>query len=317
MVNRGRRERTGRFSEDVVIDVSTARPPLRVWRLIATAIVLLIVARMLLFLIQTPNFQWDVVAQYLTFPSILHGLLVTIVITISCTALSIFLGTPIALCRLSPVLALRAVGGAYVWLFRGLPALVQIVFWFNLAYLLPRISLGIPFGPVLHSWSTNKVISPFVAALLGLGLTEAAYMSEIIRAGILSVDPGQRDAARSLGLGALKTFFLIIVPQAMRFILPPMGSQLIGLAKSTSLVSVVATSDLLFSVEVIYARTFEVIPLMLVACFWYIVIVSILFLLQVYLERRFSQGRMGARSHGAWWPWGRHRPAVASGIDLG
>jgi len=287
-----------------------------VWRLIATGIVLLFVARMLLFLIQTPNFQWDVVAQYLTFPSILHGLLVTIVITVSCTALSIFLGTPIALCRLSPVLALRAVGGAYVWLFRGLPALVQIVFWFNLAYLLPRISLGIPFGPVLYSWSTNKVISPFVAALLGLGLTEAAYVSEIIRAGILSVDVGQRDAARSLGLSALKTFFLIVVPQAMRFILPPMGSQLIGLAKSTSLVSVVATSDLLFSVEVIYARTFEVIPLMLVACFWYIVIVSILFVLQVYLERHFSQGRAEMRSRGTWWPWGRHRPAAVPGIDL-
>jgi len=294
-----------------------ARSPLPVWRLITTMIVIVLLARMLVFLIQTPNFEWGVVLSYLTFPSIMHGLLVTVVITISCTALSILLGTPIALCRLSPVLALRAMGGGYVWLFRGLPALVQIVFWFNLAYLLPRISLGIPFGPVLYSWSTNKVITPFVAALLGLGLTEAAYVSEIIRAGILSVDRGQRDAARSLGLGAWKTFFLVIAPQAMRFILPPMGSQLIGLAKSTSLVSVVATSDLLFSVEVIYSRTFEVIPLMLVACFWYLVIVSILFVLQVYLERRFSQGREESRGWGPAWLRGRQRPAVVPSVDLG
>ena len=298
------------------VDVATARRRLHVWRLVATAIVVLLLVRFVLFLIQTPNFQWDVVAEYLTFPSILRGLAVTIVITISCTALSIVLGTPIALFRLSPIPALRAFGAGYVWLFRGLPALVQIVFWFNLAYLLPQISLGVPFGPVLVSWSTNRVITPFVAALLGLGLTEAAFMSEIIRAGILSVDPGQRDAARSLGLGGRRTFFQVIVPQAMRFIVPPMGSQLIGLAKSTSLVSVVATTDLLFSVEVIYSRTFEVIPLLLVACIWYLVLVSILFGLQIYLERRFSRGRPTGTRAGLPWFGGRYRPALTPGLDL-
>lgn len=274
-----------------VADAASARPRLHLWRLVATAVVLLLLARFAVFLVQTPNFQWDVVAEYLTFPSILRGLGVTIVITLACTALSIVLGTPIALFRLSPVIALRALAAGYVWLFRGLPALVQIVFWFNLAYLLPRISVGVPFGPVFASWSTNRLITPFVAAVLGLGLTEAAFMSEIIRAGILSVDPGQRDAARSLGLGARRTFFQVLAPQAMRFIVPPMGSQLIAMAKSTSLVSVVATTDLLFSVEVIYSRTFEVIPLLIVACVWYLALVSVLFGLQLYLERRFSRGR--------------------------
>ena len=302
------------FPEGLVIDVANARPRLHVGRVVVTLIVLVLLARGLVFLVQTPNFQWDVVAEYITFPTVLEGLGVTIVITLSCTALSIVLGTPVALFRLSSLTALRAFGAAYVWLFRGLPALVQIVFWFNLAYLLPQLSIGIPFGPVFHSWDTNQVITPFVAALLGLGLTEAAYMSEIIRAGILSVDPGQRDAARSLGLGSTKTFFHVIAPQAMRFIIPPMGSQLIGLAKSTSLVSVVATTDLLFSVEVIYSRNFEVIPLLLVACFWYLVVVSILFVFQLYLEGRFSRGRTGSRGPMVPWFGGRYRPAPT--LDL-
>jgi len=301
-----RRRSIPTFSEGVSVDVATARPRVHLWRIGATVLLLLLAARFMAFVLFTPNFQWDVVAQYVTFPTVLHGLVVTIVITLSCTGLSILIGAPIALFRLSPLVALRAIGAGYVWLFRGLPALVQIVFWFNLAYLLPRVALGIPFGPTFASWSTNDLITPFIAALLGLGLTEAAYMSEIIRAGILSVDPGQRDAARSLGLGPTKTFFQIIVPQAMPFIVPPMGSQLIGLAKSTSLVSVVATTDLLFSVEVIYSRTFEVIPLLLVACFWYLVLVSVLFGVQVYLERRFSRGR---ESNAPGW-FGRRAPTL-------
>ena len=216
-----------------------------------------------MFLVQTQNFQRDVVADYITYPTVLDGLLVTVAITACCTVMSILVGAPVALFRLSSVTALKLVGAACVWLFRGLPALVQIVFWFNLAYLLPQISIGIPFGPVFHSWSTNPVISPFTAVLLGLGLTDAAFTAEIIRAGILSVDPRQRDASKSLGLSPRKTFFRVVIPQAMRFIVPPMGSQLIGLAKSTSLVSVVATTDLLFSVEVIYSRNLEVVPLLL------------------------------------------------------
>jgi polar amino acid transport system permease protein len=266
-------------------------------------------------LVQTQNFQWDVVAEYITYPTVLQGLLVTIAITASCTVLSILVGAPVALFRLSSVTALRLVGAAYVWLFRGLPALVQIVFWFNLAYLLPEISLGIPFGPVFHSWSTNAVISPFTAALLGLGLTDAAFTAEIIRAGILSVDPGQRDASKSLGLGPRKTFFRVVIPQAMRFIIPPMGSQLIGLAKSTSLVSVVATTDLLFSVEVIYSRNFEVVPLLLVACFWYLCLVSVLFVLQTYLERRFSRGR-GSPTQAVGGARSRSRASSMGSLDL-
>jgi polar amino acid transport system permease protein len=174
--------------------------------------------------------------------------------------------------------------------FRGIPPLVQLIFWYNLAFLVPNLSIGIPFGPTFGSWSANDIITPLTAALIGLTLHEAAYMSEIVRAGILAVDQGQRDAARAMGFTSRQAFFKVVLPQAMRVIIPPTGSQFISLLKGTSLVSVIAMTDLLHSVQVIYNRTYEVVPMLIVACIWYLTVVTILSIGQKRLERHFGRG---------------------------
>jgi polar amino acid transport system permease protein len=155
---------------------------------------------------------------------------------------------------------------------------------------LPRLSVGVPFGPTFESWNTNSVITPLTAAIVGLGLHEAAYMAEIIRAGVLAVDRGQRDAARAMGFTDPQAFVRIVLPQAMRVIIPPTGSQFISLLKGTSLVSVIAMSDLLHSVQVIYNVTYDIVPMLLVACIWYLVVVTVLSIGQRYLERHFGRG---------------------------
>jgi polar amino acid transport system permease protein len=192
--------------------------------------------------------------------------------------------------RLSDFRVGRYIAEFYAWLFRGTPLLIQLLFWYNLAYLLPNIEIGIPFGPTLYSWDTNELITPFIAALLGLALNEAAYMAEIMRAGIQSVDSGQLDAAKSLGFTPAKSFFRIVLPQAMRFVLPPAGSQVIGMLKGTSLVSVIAMTDLLFSVQTIYNRTFKVVPMLIVAVIWYLLVFTLLSYFQKKMEAYFSRG---------------------------
>lgn len=241
------------------------------------------------------RFEWDVVAKYFTADAILKGLTTSLLLTVVLFFFSIVIGTLVALARMSSFMPLQWLAWIYSWIFRAVPALVQLILWFNLAYLVPRITIGIPFGPTLFSASTNDVISPFTAAVLGLGLCEAAYMAEIIRAGLLSVDRGQRDAARAIGLTSRQTFFRIVLPQSMRFIVPPLGSQAILLLKGTSLVSVIALSDLLHSAQAVYNRTLEVIPLLMVATLWYLIIVSIMSLLQIWVERYFNRGHAEAR----------------------
>jgi polar amino acid transport system permease protein len=209
------------------------------------------------------------------------------------------IGTLLALMKLSTFRTARVFASLYTWLFRGTPLLIQLLFWYNLAYLLPNISIGIPFGPTLVSWDTNELITPFIAAVLGLALNEAAYMTEIMRAGILSVDSGQRDASRALGFTPFKSFSRIIFPQAMRIVLPPASSQVIGMLKGTSLVSVIAMTDLLFSVQTIYNRNFKVVPLLLVAVVWYLAVFSVLTYLQSRLEQRFSRGYVAQTGSGS------------------
>jgi polar amino acid transport system permease protein len=179
---------------------------------------------------------------------------------------------------------------AYVWLFRGTPLLVQLLFWYNLASFLPKLTLGIPFGPQWLEFDTNTVVTSLVAALLGLGLNEGAYMSEIIRAGIQSVDQGQSEAAAALGMSRRRAMRRIVLPQAMRVIVPPTGNQVISMLKGTSLVSIVAISELLYTVQVIYARTFETIPLLVVACIWYLILTTVLSIGQHYIERYYARG---------------------------
>jgi polar amino acid transport system permease protein len=257
---------------------------------LATVALAFVVFQLVWFAIQTPGFGWPTVLKYLTAPTVLQGLATSLLLTLVGMGAGIVLGIAAALLKLGPFVPGRWLASVYVWLFRGTPLLIQLIFWYNLAYLLPRVEIGLPFGPTWASIDTNTLITPVTAALLGLALNEGAYMSEIIRAGILSVDNGQRDAARAIGLRPAQIFWRVVLPQAMRFIVPPTGSQVIGMLKGTSLVSVIAMADLLFSVQAIYSRNFEVIPLLIVGVIWYLAMFSLLYLLLGWLERRYSRG---------------------------
>jgi polar amino acid transport system permease protein len=254
----------------------------------------LIVLQLAIFFITNPRFEWNVVAQYLFNPLVLLGLLTSLMLTVVGMVLGSLLGTALAAGQLTEFAPLRWACIVFVAVFRAVPPLVQLIFWYNLAYVLPRIAVGIPFGPELFAWPTNDIITPLTAAIIGLSLHEAAYMAEIIRAGILSVDQGQRDASKAMGFSRWHSFSRVILPQAMRVIIPPTGSQVIALLKGTSLVSVIAMGDLLHSVQVIYNRTYEVVPMLIVAVIWYLVVVTLLTIVQRRVERHFSRGMSNA-----------------------
>jgi polar amino acid transport system permease protein len=197
----------------------------------------------------------------------------------------------LAVMRLSDNPIASTVSWAYIWFFRGTPLLVQLVFWYNLSALYPSLDLGIPFGgPAFLHANANSIITPVVAALFGLALNEAAYMAEIVRSGILSVDEGQVEAAQALGMRRSQAMRRIVLPQAMRVIIPPTGNQVISMLKTTSLVSVVAVADLMYTVQTISAETFKTIPLLICASLWYLLVTSVLSVGQYHLERRFSRG---------------------------
>lgn len=281
---------TSSTSPGPILDVANARARFRPWRLVGGIVIAVVLLQVMIFLVTNERLEWDVVAQYLFDPTVLTGLGMTIFLTIIGMVIGSVLGTLIAAGQLSDFAPVRWICQLYVGIFRGIPPLVQLIFWFNLAYLVPRISIGIPFGPEFYSWSANDLISPLTAAIIGLSLHEAAYMSEIVRSGILAVDSGQRDAARAMGFSGRQTFMRVVLPQSMRVIIPPTGSQFIGLLKGTSLVSVIAMGDLLHSVQVIYNRTYQVVPLLLVAVIWYLVVVTLLTMGQRRIERYFGRG---------------------------
>ena len=230
--------------------------------------------------IRNKAFQWDVVADYFTSTSILRGLGLTLWLTALVMALGFALGTLLAVMRLSANPVLRTVSWGYVWLFRSMPILVQLLFWFNIGALYPHI-LGI---------KTVDLFGPITVAIIGLTLHEAAYAAEVVRGGILSVDRGQIEAAQALGLSRPRRWRRIILPQAMRSIVPPAGNMLIGTLKGTSIVSVIAVQDLLYSAQLVYHRTYQVIPLLLVATIWYVVVTSLLSVGQFYVERHYARG---------------------------
>lgn len=272
------------------IDVARARQRVRPLRIIGGLLIASVTLAILWFLVTNERFDWPVVAEYLFNGSVLLGLGVSLMLTAVGMMIGSVLGTFLAAGQLSDFWPVRMASMAFVGFFRGVPPLVQLIFWYNLAYLIPRIELGVPFGPELFSWSTNDLITPITAAIIGLSLHEAAYMAEIIRAGILSVDQGQRDAASAMGFSRWHTFTRIVLPQAMRVIIPPTGSQVIALLKGTSLVSVIAMGDLLHAVQVIYNRTYEVVPMLIVAVIWYLVVVTVLTLIQRRVEDHFGRG---------------------------
>ncbi|QUQ70123.1 amino acid ABC transporter permease [Kutzneria sp. CA-103260] len=259
-------------------------------RWLAAAVILVLAAMLAHTLVTNENFHWDVVGKYLTTDSILNGLKNTLILTALSMAIGIAGGIGLAVMRLSanPLLSWTAAG--YIWLFRGTPVITQLLFWFYLGALFPRLGLGIPFGPTFVSVDTNSLIAPFTAALLGLGLNEAAYMAEIVRGGILSVDHGQTEAAEALGMTRARILRRIVLPQAMRVIIPPTGNETISMLKTTSLVVVIAYFELMTAVQQIYSRNFQTIPLLIVAAIWYLLLTSVLTLVQGRIEKRFARG---------------------------
>jgi polar amino acid transport system permease protein len=272
------------------LDVSTAKPRFRPGRILIALIILFVLVQIVMFLVTNKRFGWPIVGEYLFNPAVMAGLGMSLFLTVIGMVIGSVVGTLLAAGQLSDFGPVRWVCQLYVGIFRGIPPLVQLIFWYNLAYLVPRIIVGVPFGPELFSWNANDVISPLTAAIVGLSLHEAAYMSEIVRAGVLSVDPGQRDAASAMGFSRMQTFWKVILPQSMRVIIPPTGSQFISLLKGTSLVSVIAMGDLLHAVQVIYNNTYQVVPLLMVAVIWYLVVVTILTFGQRQLEKYFGRG---------------------------
>jgi len=238
------------------------------------------------------RFQWGIIRHYLFDDRILRGVVVTIELTVAAMAIGIALGVVLAVMRLSPNPVIASVSWVYIWFVRGVPVLVQILLLYNIAALYPRFSLGIPFGPTFAHFSSSALITPFVAGMLALGLNEGAYMAEIVRAGIVSVSEGQTQAAQSLGMTRLLTMRRIVLPQAMRVIIPPTGNETISMLKTTSLVSVIALSppELLYASQLIYSVNYRVIQLLLVACIWYLVLTTIATIGQYYVERRYARG---------------------------
>lgn len=229
--------------------------------------------------------DWAVVGSYLFSRPVLVGLVSTIVMTFAAMGLGIVLGVGAAVMRMSENKVIRAIAIGYIWLFRGVPALLQLLLWFNLALIFPTIGFS-----EAYSLRTVDVMTPFVAAFLGLGIQQGAYTAEVVRAGILSIDKGQMEAAASIGMTRLRALWRIVLPQAMRVIVPPIGNETIGMIKLTSLASVIQYSEILRKVQEVYYVNSRVIELLIVAAFWYMVLVTLFSVAQVYIERYFSQG---------------------------
>ncbi|MER0242677.1 amino acid ABC transporter permease [Streptomyces sp. HSW2009] len=237
-----------------------------------------------------PVWEWDVFRAYVLSDSIVQAVGMTLQLTAYATGLGFLLGTVLAFMRLSQNPVLRTVAWGYIWIFRSIPMIVQLVFWFNLSALYERLGLGIPFGPVFWSVNSNDLIGTIGAALIGLSLHQAAYSAEIVRGGVISVDQGQLEAAAALGIPRLRQIRRIILPQAMRAILPTAGNEIISLLKGTSVVYVMAIGELFYQAQVIYGRNGHVIPLLMVATAWYVFLTSVLSVAQYYVERRFARG---------------------------
>lgn len=270
-------------------------PPKHVGRWVTGAIVLALVMVAAWAVITSPNISWNVVQDYLFNGTLMEGMRLTIVLALVSLILGVVLGTVVATMQMSSNPVLKGVATAYIAVFRGTPLLIQIIFWYNIALVVPFITLGWPSSGFGVTWSMNAIMTPTVAAILALGLNEAAYMAEIVRGGVLAVPKGQEEAASSLGLKPKQAMWRVILPQAIRSIIPPTGNQFIVLLKNTSLVSVIAARELLTAAQQIYAQNFYTIELLLVAAFWYLVMTAVATMLQGLLESRFEYNQRSRR----------------------
>ncbi|HEY5251793.1 MAG TPA: amino acid ABC transporter permease [Acidimicrobiales bacterium] len=289
-------------------------------RWVAGAVILLLTAMLVDTLVfshvvrgtQTEGrFQWGEVGKYLFVAPILRGIVVTLELTAIAMVVAIILGVILAIMRLSPNRLLSGTAWIYIWFFRGTPVLVQLTFWYvGISYLYPHLTFGIPFGPAFFTVNANVLVTSFVAAALGLSLNEGAYMAEIVRAGIISVDEGQAEAAQTIGMTKLQTMRRIVLPQAMRVIIPPTGNETISMLKTTSLVIVIAGADLFTASQNISNANYEVVPLLVVASLWYLFFTSILTIGQFYIERHYARGSTRALPPT---PWQRIRQSFLPG----
>ncbi|MFE7130989.1 amino acid ABC transporter permease [Streptomyces sp. NPDC057638] len=259
-------------------------------RWVAATAVIVLVAQFAHGLATNPVWEWGVFREYVLSETIVRAVWVTLQLTAYATVLGFLLGTVLAFMRLSSSPVLQTVAWTYIWVFRSIPMIVQLVFWFNLSALYERLGVGIPFGPVFWSVDSNNLIGTIGAAVIGLTLHQAAYAAEIVRGGVIAVDHGQLEAAAALGIPRLRQIRRIVLPQAMRAILPTAGNEIVGLLKGTSVVYVMAIGELFYQVQVVYGRNGRVIPLLLVATAWYVVLTSLLSVGQYYMERRFARG---------------------------
>ena len=271
------------------IDAVPLRHP---WRLVAAAVITILVGLFLYGMATNPAYRWNIFAKYLFNDRILFGVWNTLQLTIYSMVLAIVLGVVLAVMRLSPNPIFRSVSWVFLWILRGTPIYVQLSFWGLIPTIYANIQLGVPFGPSFFHLNLQALSIPFILAMLGLALNEAAYMAEIIRAGISSVPEGQSEASTALGMSWGMTMRRTVIPQAMRVIIPPTGNEVISMLKTTSLVTAVPYAFDLYSIATreIAARTFEPVPLALVAVAWYLLMTSILMVGQYYLERYYSRG---------------------------
>jgi polar amino acid transport system permease protein len=290
--NRSRLPNDSKIESSVGVSASLKAEKLpHPWRNLIAAILIVLAVAFIWDASQRQAYDWPTVGLYLFDHRVLEAAINTLQLTLYSMLFAIVLGVALALMRLSPNPVLRTVSWVYIWIMRGTPVYVQLVFWGLFGVIYQKIDIGLPLLDPWFSLDTRVAINVFVLAIIGLSLNEAAYMAEIVRAGLTSVDGGQIEAAKALGMSWFQVTWRIVLPQAMRFITPPTGNEVISMLKTTSLVTAVPYSlDLYARTHDIAAKTFNPIPLLIVASIWYLVFTTLLMLGQHYLERRFSRG---------------------------
>lgn len=262
------------------------------WRIVLATVLIILVA---LFVYDAAFnrtvYNWPEVGKYVFDVRVVAAAGWTLQLTVYSMIIAVILGVSLAVMRLSPNPVVKSVAWVYLWLFRGTPVYVQLVFWGLVPVIYKSIDLGIPFTEIMMSITTKDLLDSFWLAVIGLALNEAAYMAEIVRAGLLSVDKGQDEAAVALGLGWWHTMTRVILPQAMRVIIPPTGNEVISMLKTTSLVTAVPfTLELYTRTRDIASVSYQPVPMLIVASLWYLLVTSILMVGQYYLERHYARG---------------------------
>ena len=274
-------------TSDDVVAVPLSHP----WRWIAGGLATVLLLSFIGAVFSAKSIQHDIVLKFLFDPRILIGMGVTLVVTVVCMLAATVLATLLAIMKLSDNPLQRWLATGFIEFFRGTPLLLQIVFWGYLGIIFPQLILGVPYTDIVFlSGKTSDLIPAIVAGIIALSLNEAAYSAEIVRAGILAVDNGQVEAAKSLGMSSSYTMRRIVLPQAMRVIIPPMGNEFIGMLKNTSLLQVIAVAELYTASSTISAANLAQIELLMVSGFWYLIMTTVLGFPQRALERRYGRG---------------------------